>query len=103
MSASIEVKHEWRVTLPRATATFWWWTLCNKPSQKSLVISSTRGGRGRAGETPEAWRLGFKFAFVEDDGREAANSGCGGAEGGVKVFNKGFEGRGVNSSLLCSG
>lgn len=64
--------------------TFRWWTLCNKPSQKSPVTSPTRGGRGRVGGTREAWRLGLGFAFVEDDGREGANGGC---LGGGEEFN----------------
>jgi hypothetical protein len=34
------------------------------------------------GGTGEAWRFGFNFAYVEDDGREGANGGCGGRRGG---------------------
>ena len=56
------------------------------------------------GGTGEAWRFGFNFAYVEDDGREGANGGCGGrGGGGWEEFNKGFEGGGVNSSLLSNG
>jgi hypothetical protein len=43
---------------PRATATFWWWTVCNEPSQKSSVISSTRSGRNWGGL--EVW---FQFCI----------------------------------------
>lgn len=52
-------------------------TLCNEPSQTSPVTSLAVDGRGRGiVRGPLLGRvggLGFKFAFIEDDGKVGTN------------------------------